>query len=102
MKLLVGVLPYLLAWLLVPSSAPRAEAAPAQPAQLQAQPVQFQARSAALPSAAVPPARGPERLMLGYYVPYDATSWASLAAHADALDVVAAQWVTVDACGNLA
>jgi spore germination protein YaaH len=42
-----------------------------------------------------------ERLMLGYYVPYDATSWASLQAHADAIDVVAVQWVSVDACGNL-
>ncbi len=46
-------------------------------------------------------AAAPERLMLGYYVPYDTTSWASLEAHADKLDVVAAQWVTVDGCGNL-
>jgi spore germination protein len=43
-----------------------------------------------------------ERLVLGYYVPYDATSWSSLAAHVDELDLVAAQWVTIDACGNLA
>jgi spore germination protein YaaH len=42
-----------------------------------------------------------ERQLLGYYVPYDAASWTSLQAHADALDVVAAQWVTVDACGGL-
>lgn len=42
------------------------------------------------------------RLVLGYYVPYDATSWTSLAAHIDGLDLVAAQWVTIDACGNLA
>ena len=42
------------------------------------------------------------RSVLGYYVPYDATSWASLAEHVDQLDVVAAQWVTIDACGNLA
>jgi spore germination protein YaaH len=42
-----------------------------------------------------------DRLLLGYYVPYDTTSWASLEVHADALDIVAAQWVTIDACGNL-
>src|SRR5712691_12516267 len=41
------------------------------------------------------------RLVLGYYVPDDATSWASLAEHVDGLDIVAAQWVTIDACGNL-
>jgi spore germination protein len=41
------------------------------------------------------------RLILGYYVPYDSTSWTSLEAHADKLDMVAAQWVTIDACGNL-
>jgi spore germination protein YaaH len=45
------------------------------------------------------PAHG--RLFLGYYVPYDPTSWDSLQAHPDQLDVVAAQWVTVDACGGL-
>jgi hypothetical protein len=39
--------------------------------------------------------------VLGYYVPYDATSWASLEEHADQLDMAATQWVTVDACGNL-
>jgi spore germination protein len=39
--------------------------------------------------------------LLGYYVPYDSTSWASLEAHADALDFVAAQWVSVDPCGGL-
>jgi len=47
------------------------------------------------------PASAAQRIMLGYYVPYDTTSWASLQAHADDLDVVAAQWVTVDPCGNL-
>lgn len=40
-------------------------------------------------------------LVLGYYVPYDGTSWASLQAHADQLDIVAMQWVDLDACGNL-
>lgn len=41
------------------------------------------------------------RLVLGYYVPYDAGSWASLEAHADQLDLVALQWATIDACGGL-
>ena len=40
-------------------------------------------------------------LVLGYYVPYDPTSWASLEAHADQLDVVAAQWASIDACGGI-
>jgi spore germination protein YaaH len=40
-------------------------------------------------------------LVLGYYVPYDPTSWVSLEARAEQLDVVAAQWVTIDGCGNL-
>jgi spore germination protein len=46
-------------------------------------------------------AQVPRKLVVGYYVPYDPTSWASLSAHADRLNVVAAQWVTIDACGNL-
>jgi len=41
------------------------------------------------------------RVVLGYYVPYDSTSWAALQSHVDQLDIVAAQWVTVDACGGL-
>jgi spore germination protein len=41
------------------------------------------------------------RLVLGYYVPYDSGSWVSLAEHIDGLDLVAGQWVTIDACGNL-
>jgi len=45
------------------------------------------------------PARG--RRVLGYYVPYDSTSWESLVAQAASIDDVAAQWVTVDACGQL-
>jgi spore germination protein YaaH len=40
--------------------------------------------------------------VLGYYVPYDSTSWLSLRAHADQLDVVAVQAPSMDACGNLA
>lgn len=41
------------------------------------------------------------RIFVGYYVPYDSTSWLSLEANADHLDYVAAQWTFVDACGNL-
>jgi spore germination protein YaaH len=41
------------------------------------------------------------RLVLGYYVPYDSTSWVSLQAHSDQIDLVGAQWVGIDACGNL-
>jgi len=41
------------------------------------------------------------RRVLGYYVPYDAGSWASLEAQAQFIDVVAAQWASIDACGRL-
>ena len=50
------------------------------------------------PSVPRPPG---QRLVLGYYVPYDPTSWASLQAQAQSIDVVAVQWVTIDACGQL-
>lgn len=43
----------------------------------------------------------PGRRVLGYYVPYDPTSWESLEANAHAIDDVAAQWVSIDACGQL-
>ena len=43
----------------------------------------------------------PVRRVLGYYVPYDPTSWESLEANAHAIDDVAAHWVTIDACGRL-
>jgi spore germination protein YaaH len=46
-------------------------------------------------------ARPQPPLVLGYYVPYDSTSWASLLAHADHLDIVATQTVSIDACGGL-
>jgi spore germination protein YaaH len=39
--------------------------------------------------------------MLGYYVPYDSTSWDTLAAQAAYIDEVAVQWVTIDACGQI-
>jgi spore germination protein YaaH len=42
-----------------------------------------------------------KRIFLGYYVPYDSTSWASLEAQADNIDYVATQTVSVDACGNV-
>jgi spore germination protein len=42
------------------------------------------------------------RRVLAYYVPYDPASWASLEARGPSIDIVAAQWVTVDACGQLA
>jgi spore germination protein len=48
------------------------------------------------------PVHATQRHFLGYYVPYDATAWKSLEAHADAIDLVGAQWVTIDACGGLA
>ena len=58
------------------------------------------AQQGAAPSPAEPrPAAG--RLVLGYYVPYDTTSWASLQAQAGSIDVVAVQWITIDACGRL-
>lgn len=40
-------------------------------------------------------------VVLGYYVPYDPTSWASFQAQASSLDYVAGQWVTVDSCGGI-
>ena len=46
-------------------------------------------------------ARPSRPIILGYYVPYDSTSWDSFRAHAASLDYVATQWVTIDACGQL-
>ncbi|MBI2939311.1 MAG: hypothetical protein HYY04_02650 [Chloroflexi bacterium] len=58
----------------------------------------------ATPVPATPVARQPAsgRLVLGYYVAYDASSWQSLLAHADQIDIVATQSLFVDRCGNLA
>ena len=47
-----------------------------------------------------PPAREAPRV-LAYYVPYDPTSWASLQASASGFDIIGAQWVSIDACGNI-
>ena len=60
-----------------------------------------------LPAEAMAPgpppglARPGHRIVLGYYVPYDSSSWQTLEAQADTLDYVAAQWVWVDPCGGL-
>ena len=55
-----------------------------------------------LPTATpVPPPASQGRVVLAYYVPYDGSSWASLAANADRIDYLALQWVSVDACGNI-
>jgi spore germination protein len=45
--------------------------------------------------------QGQAKLVVGYYVPYDGASWASLERYAGTLDIVAAQWVSIDACGNV-
>lgn len=55
----------------------------------------------ASPSPTQGAGRSTRRVVLGYYVPYDGTSWASFHARAAGLDCVAAQWVTVDACGGI-
>ncbi|HEX2986594.1 MAG TPA: glycosyl hydrolase family 18 protein [Chloroflexota bacterium] len=44
---------------------------------------------------------GGKKVVVGYYVPYDTTSWTSLQNQADSLDYVDTQWVNVDACGNV-
>jgi spore germination protein len=44
----------------------------------------------------------PAPRVLAYYVPYDPTSWASLQVNASAFDTIGAQWVNIDACGNIA
>lgn len=80
-----------------PPVTPAPTVAPATPAT---------AAATATPASTPTPARAASAasrkpIVLGYYVPYDATSWASFQARAAALDYVAAQWVTVDACGNL-
>ncbi|MBI3978342.1 MAG: hypothetical protein HY331_09170, partial [Chloroflexi bacterium] len=45
--------------------------------------------------------RRASRLFLGYYVNYDDSSWWTLEAQAGAMDFVAPQWLSIDACGNL-
>src|SRR5215208_6223841 len=57
---------------------------------------------AALPANAPVPQASPGRRVLGYYGPGDPTSWTSLQANAQAIDLIAGHWITIDACGNLA
>jgi spore germination protein len=42
------------------------------------------------------------RRVLGYYLPEDPASWVSLETQAHLIDIVAGQWVKIDACGRLA
>ncbi|HBY99635.1 MAG TPA: hypothetical protein DEP84_37810 [Chloroflexi bacterium] len=42
-----------------------------------------------------------QRQVLAYYAPWDSASWDSLARQAGAIDYVSAQWVQIDACGNI-
>ncbi len=60
-------------------------------------PIPAPARHAEVPG----PQPGASRQVLGYYVPYDPASWTSLQENATAIDIVGAQWVTIDPCGNL-
>jgi spore germination protein YaaH len=53
------------------------------------------------PAAPVSAADVAGHRLLGYYVPYDPTSWTTLEAQAANIDIVAVQWVTIDACGRL-
>jgi spore germination protein len=62
----------------------------------------------AVPTATTPPptpttASRPQggRLFLGYYVPYDVSSWNSLQAQAGSLDFAALQVATFDYCGGI-
>ncbi|HEY3081911.1 MAG TPA: glycosyl hydrolase family 18 protein [Chloroflexota bacterium] len=54
--------------------------------------------AAAAPQA---PSAAARRRIVTYYVEWDPASWRSLDANWDAVDVVGAQWVWVDACGGL-
>ena len=90
----------------VPTKAPRAATPSAASAPTVALPT---ATPTATPAPTeVPPtptqvvAKQKGKVVLGYYVSYDTTSWMSLQAHADALDYVALQVVSPDACGNIA
>ncbi len=69
------------------------------PPALSPTPTSVPAKSTPAPSAAQPK-KG--RIFLGYYVPYDTTSWVSLQSHANAIDYAALQIIGPDACGNIA
>src|SRR5665647_3447511 len=83
------------------AGAPEQQAAPVQVSMPAAE--QPGGESAAQPSSSPnsEAARKARRAVLGYYVPYDPSSWASFQARAAGLDYVGAQWASVDACGNV-
>ena len=72
-----------------PTLAPASSPAPSQP------------NLESAPTTVVRESPKTHRVFLGYYVPYDSTSWLSLEANADHIDYVAAQWTFIDACGNI-
>ena len=55
----------------------------------------------ATPAATATARSRASRAFLGYYAPYDASSWNSLQAQAGSLDYVALQVATLDYCGGL-
>jgi spore germination protein YaaH len=81
---------------LVPAGSPSASAQDAPPS-----PAHGTARGRLAPATAATAADASARRVVGYYVPYDPTSWESLTAQAPLITDVAAQWVTIDACGQL-
>ena len=40
-------------------------------------------------------------MMVAYYVPWDARSWQAFEANPGSVDIVAAQWMSVDPCGGI-
>jgi spore germination protein YaaH len=42
-----------------------------------------------------------QRTVVAYYVPWDSRSWYALEANPGAIDLVAAQWMSVDPCGGI-
>jgi spore germination protein len=42
-----------------------------------------------------------QRTIVAYYVPWDSRSWQALEANSGAVDLVAAQWMSVDPCGGI-
>jgi spore germination protein len=84
-----------------PGAAPTSTPASAPAASARVSPATPSAAPATATVAVPTPRPKSKNVVLGYYVPYDSTSWQSLQAHADSLDYVAAQWVTVDYCGGL-
>ncbi len=88
----------------LPHTPTRAPTATRMPTPITPPPTATKTLTPVPPSPTATPASGPRpaRIFFGYYVPYDPSSWMSLEAQADLIDYVAAQWVSVDACGNIA